>query len=217
MSAQEEKPRSNAPFVLARSRVFQPWWFQGLLAMTLGLAVTAGVVALGQTVVPLALAPLVLALWALTAFVGATVTEQHVRVGFGAFARKIPLDAIRDAKVATYDPLSFGGWGIKRAEDGTTAYTVPGLRRGFQLTYEAHLGLKTIFVSSHRPEEIVAAIEGARSGRGLVRVAGAYRVEMGGENSEEVLATDDAEESERERSARSGPQCERTASLSRKR
>jgi hypothetical protein len=110
------------------------------------------------------------------------VTEHSVNVKFGLWGPEIPLSAIRSAKVVDYDWMKFGGWGIRRAMDGTWAY-VPGGKRVLELCFTEGNKERRILVGCENPDETARKIE---QGRQPVRVAAQAPAEA--ENEPEEIA-----------------------------
>ena len=156
---------------LARSRVPAPLWMHVLLGGVALLELVSGLSALPHTIVPLVLFPVFALLWVLLMFLRVTVTPSEVHIQYGVFGPKIPMSAITGVRVESYRWTEYGGWGIRRKHDGTWAYSVPGGEgRGIRITYKTKMGReRTVFASSDRPDELVAAIAKARAGN--VRVA----------------------------------------------
>ncbi|HEX8790980.1 MAG TPA: hypothetical protein VF765_08500 [Polyangiaceae bacterium] len=64
------------------------------------------------------------------------VTEHAVHVRYGLWGPTIPIPSIRACRVVDYEWTKFGGWGIKRARDGTWAYVATSAGKVLELTYE---------------------------------------------------------------------------------
>ena len=194
---------TSAASLPARFRVANSWWFNALLGSITLLALWTGITALPRTIGPLVIAAFVAALWLFLLFLRVTVTRSHVQVRFGFIGPKLPIGSVRDVQVEHYDWTRYGGWGIRRDDDGSYAYSVPGCGgRGVRITYAMKDGLeRTVFVSSDRPEELVAAIDAARIPP--VRVE-TYREAAGPRVVEEELgdAPSERHAEERRRSAR---------------
>lgn len=160
---------------LARSRVGWPWWFHAVMSTSGAFLIFSAVAS--ATLVPLLSLPILAAVWLLFLFLRVTVTTEHVHVQLGLFGPKIPIARLLSASAEDYQPLKYGGWGIRLGRDGSWAYSMPGAGRGVRLTYETERGKRReIFVSAPDPESILAGIEKARGGAG-VRVANDLRVE----------------------------------------
>jgi hypothetical protein len=183
---------------LARSRIANPWWFHALFAPPI-VALIFAAVTTPQALVPLLLLPLMLLLWICIWFLRLTVTPTHVHVQYGLFGPKIPVSAIQRASAETYEWTDYGGWGIRYRPGIGWAYSVPGGGgRGVKIAYGEGARTKEVFVSTDRPDEIVAAIERARTG---VRVASESASARGPRVVEEELAEDE-DEAKGSRSAR---------------
>jgi hypothetical protein len=172
---------------LARSRVGWPWWFHAIMGTSGAFLIFSAIAS--STWVPLLTLPLLAVVWLLLMFLRVTVTTEHVHVQLGLFGPKIPIAKLVDAKAEDYQPLKYGGWGIRLGRDGSWAYSMPGSGgRGVRLTYETESGKrKEVFVSTADPESILAGIAKARTGTG-VRVAEEVRVEEASAPVEEAEA-----------------------------
>ena len=161
---------------LARSRVGWPWWFHAIMGTSSAFLIFSAIAS--ATLVPLLSLPILAVVWLLFMFLRVTVTREHVHVQLGPFGPKIPIAKLVDAKAENYQPLKYGGWGIRLGRDGSWAYSMPGAGgRGVRLTYETEGGGRSdVFVSTTDPESILAGIAKARAGTG-VRVAEETRVE----------------------------------------
>ena len=161
---------------LARSRVGWPWWFHAIMGISGAFLIFSAIAS--ATLVPLLSLPILAVVWLLFMFLRITVTSEHVHVQLGLFGPKIPIAKLVDAKAEDYQPLKYGGWGIRLGRDGSWAYSMPGAGgRGVRLTYETDGGgRREVFVSTADPESILAGIAKARAGTG-VRVAEEIRVE----------------------------------------
>jgi hypothetical protein len=87
------------------------------------------------------------------------VTDTTVRVGWRRIGREIPRSAVRAARVVKYDWWHYGGWGWRiNPFSGKTAYSAMGVP-AVEIEYQTPEGrVKTVCVSSARPEELVKAI-----------------------------------------------------------
>ncbi|HEX7604868.1 MAG TPA: hypothetical protein VF316_24785 [Polyangiaceae bacterium] len=161
---------------LARSRVGWPWWFHAIMGTSGAFLILSAIAS--STLVPLLSLPILAVVWLLLMFLRVTVTTEHVHVQLGLFGPKIPIAKLVSAKAEDYQPLKYGGWGIRLGRDGSWAYSMPGSGgRGVRLTYETEGGKKKeVFVSTNDPEAVLAGIAKARAGIG-VRVADEVRVE----------------------------------------
>jgi len=95
------------------------------------------------------------------------VTQHEVNVKFGLWGPRISLASIRSVKVVDYDWTKFGGWGIRRAMDGTWAY-VPGGKRVLEIRFVEDAKERCVLVGCENPDETARQIERARE---PVRVA----------------------------------------------
>ena len=156
---------------LAKSRLANPWWFH----VVFGVALLAqlGAAAASGALVPIVMLPVLTVCWLLLLFLRVTVTSAHVHVQYGVFGPKIAVASIEEAHVEAYPLAKYGGWGMRQATDGSRAYSVPGHGgRGLLITYGGPEGKQTVFVSTDRPEELLAAIERARGGAAAGSQAG---------------------------------------------
>lgn len=81
----------------------------------------------------------------------------YVRVGpLHRSFRRIPSEAIEEARTATYSPGTYGGWhwGVRTSPGGNTAYRLRG-NRGVELR---RTDGSRLFVGSQRPSELESAI-----------------------------------------------------------
>lgn len=100
--------------------------------------------------------PLVL----LTARMVVTVTDHALRIRWIPFGKRtIPLADIAELEPRTYRPIrEYLGWGIRWVPGRGTAWSVSG-NRGVQLVL---VDGGRILVGTNRPEELAAAIRGAK-------------------------------------------------------
>ena len=120
---------------------------------------------MGVTVL-LIVAPLLSVLVALiSAVLRVAVTREHVHVQYGLWGPTIPMRAIARCEAVTYDWRKFGGWGARRARDGTRAFNMMGDQgRAVAITYRDERGAEQkVLISASQPAELVEAIERARS------------------------------------------------------
>mgnify|MGYP003592771031 CR=1 FL=1 len=147
----------------------------GLLTMVLG-AFVAMTNATASRPVPAAALPLVVALVvglglglaALGVVFGVlrtVVTARAVHVKYGMWGPTIPLDAIRSCEVVAYDPLEFGGWGIRLGRKGAWAYVPAAAGPVLELVYvdEATKKERRVLVGAANAEETRLQIERARA------------------------------------------------------
>jgi hypothetical protein len=178
---------------LARSRVAVPLWMHVFLGGVTLFLLATGVAALPQTILPLLIVPLFALLWLFLMFLRVTVTPEAVHIQYGVFGPRIPMSAITDVRAETYQPIEYGGWGIKHRSGGGWAYSVPGGEgRGILVTYRTKRGReRQVFASSDRPDELVAAIAKARGAQ--VRVAAEPGAVAGARIAEEEVAGEPSE------------------------
>ncbi len=102
------------------------------------------------------------------------VTEGEVYVQYGLWGPRVPIAKVRSAKVVKYDSFRFGGYGIKRASDGTWAYVLKAKDGVVELVWTDDAGKeKRAVFSASNPSAVVAAIEQARTASGGLRVGSA--------------------------------------------
>jgi hypothetical protein len=126
---------------------------------------------------------ILLPIWLLFSVLRATVTRRHVHIQYGLFGPKIPLEAILGCEAVTYDWKKYGGWGIRRARDGSWAYNMMGDQgRAVRIQWRDSGGKTvTTLLSSPDPDGFVRAVAKARAAAEppKVRVAtGASEVEL---------------------------------------
>jgi len=138
-----------------------PWWFFALIGfsamMTIGSAFATGPVNL-IGLIPLVLITLVLS------HLRVVVTDDALHVQYGLWGPTIAVENITRCEVTTYNPLRFGGWGFRRALDGTRAYSVPG-GEGECIALEVTEGSKTrkVVITTPDAAAVALAIEEARA------------------------------------------------------
>jgi hypothetical protein len=110
--------------------------------------------------------------WFLFTVLRATVTKRHVHIQYGLFGPKIPLERIERCEAVTYDWKKYGGFGIRRASDGSWAYNMMGDQgRAVKLVWRDEVGDEvTTLLSSPDPEGFVAAVARASAKPSGVRV-----------------------------------------------
>jgi hypothetical protein len=86
------------------------------------------------------------------------VTDESVRFRFGLFGTSLPLETLQSCELKRYQWLPYGGWGLRMATGGRTAYSVLGVPRGVEITAERRGKPRRYFVSSARPEALAAAL-----------------------------------------------------------
>ncbi|MFO0592561.1 MAG: DUF3093 family protein [Polyangiaceae bacterium] len=99
-----------------------------------------------------------------------TVTQREVYVQYGLFGPKIPIEQIVRAEAVAYDWKQYGGWGIRRARDGSWAYNMMGdAGRAVRIVWsDGKGGTNTTLVASSDPEALARAIQVARGGKRIV-------------------------------------------------
>ena len=135
--------------MLPQIRACKPW----------GPGVLEDLVALGVILATLGIIlPLLLSRFRLRV----RVEPDHLQVHWVPFIYKsIPLARITRWQAVTYHPLrEFGGWGIRRAWNGSTwAYTMSG-NRGVRLEFTEG---KPLLIGAQRADEFAAALTAAKS------------------------------------------------------
>ncbi|MEE9383227.1 MAG: hypothetical protein V3V08_07420 [Nannocystaceae bacterium] len=107
--------------------IWAPWPVHAVFAV---FAVFAGLiathVALGESTWVRAALPIVIgAIWASFSALRLDVTRRDLRIRFGLFGPRIPIESVRDIEEARYRWTAFGGWGIRHRR-GTQLYCLPG-------------------------------------------------------------------------------------------
>jgi hypothetical protein len=92
--------------------------------------------------------------------VAVEVEETAVHLGVGPIEKRIPVEAVRDVRVATYNPVRFLGWGYRIGLGGSRAFSQIGVRGGVEIVAEEDSRERTYFVSSNEPEALASAIAG---------------------------------------------------------
>ena len=181
MSADDyEKKYMGGEEALARSRASMPWWFHLMLGSAVAVIVASALMS-GHWAGLIGL-PLLCLVWLLFLFLRATVTPDTLHIQLGLFGPKIPIADIVEVSVAKYDPLKYGGWGIRLGTDGSVAYSVPGHGgRGLRVRFTRGGRERNVFVTSPNPDELLAAIERARG----LRIATETRVAEASDGVEE--------------------------------
>ncbi len=88
------------------------------------------------------------------------IDSEALTVGFGIIKKRIPLSEITNWKPATYSWLKFGGWGIRRARDGSRAYSARG-RQGVAIQTQE----RTYIITTNDPEQLARAISRFMGGK----------------------------------------------------
>jgi hypothetical protein len=175
----------GSALAIAKKRV-PAWWFL-LFAMPalsgLGLVV-AGFIkgglanVLGASLAGLFLVAFSAVMSLLFSHLRMVVTERVVHVQLGVFGPKIPIERITKVSSGSYDWLRFGGWGIRYGRDGSICYSVPGGNGQcveIEWTNEKGKAVHHV-VTVDDAQQVVAAIERARSAAGALGATG-VRVE----------------------------------------
>lgn len=102
--------------------------------------------------------------WVLFSVLRITVSRDELVVQYGVFGPRIAITSIESCEVVDYDAMKYGGWGIKRAADGSWAYNMIGDEgRAVKVVYRDGNGTSTILLSSPSPERLALAITEARA------------------------------------------------------
>jgi hypothetical protein len=91
------------------------------------------------------------------------VTERAVHVRFGLWGPTIPIASIRSCGVVDYQWTKFGGWGIRRASDGTWAYVTASGGKVLELRYFEGGRERRVLVGAHDAAETARRIEKLRA------------------------------------------------------
>ena len=81
------------------------------------------------------------------------IDSEALTVGFGIIKKRIPLSEITTWKPIAYSWLKFGGWGVRRARDGSRAYSARG-RQGVAIQTQERMYV----ITSNDPEQLAKAI-----------------------------------------------------------
>jgi hypothetical protein len=160
------------------TKQLMPGWFfalmGGLTCIPLITAAASGL-AVGALMSTLAIIPLAL-MTLLLSHLRVVVTDDAVHVQYGLWGPTIAVETITRCEVKPYEPMRFGGWGFKRAFDGTVAYSVPG-GDGECVALEITDGAKTrkVVITTPHAASVALAIEEARARR----LGSGVRVETG--------------------------------------
>jgi hypothetical protein len=144
-------------------KVKMPRWLSAALLGAGAIGAVAGVVSGGPLIAPIAVLATTVGVWALFSTIRVVVTDDVVHVQFGLFGPRIPVDKIVSVEVVDYNPLKYGGWGLRFGLDGSRAFSLPGHGgKAVRVRYKGRLGTRTVDVTSEHPEAVRAAIEEAR-------------------------------------------------------
>lgn len=108
------------------------------------------------------------AMWLLFSVLRVAVTKDQVHVQYGLFGPTIPLRAISSCEAVSYDWKKYGGFGIRRARDGSMAYNLMGDGgRAVRLAWTDPRGKEQVtLLSATDPDTFVAAVQRARAATG---------------------------------------------------
>ncbi len=115
--------------------------------------------------------------WLLFSVLRIAVTKEHVHIQYGLFGPKIPVSAISACEAVTYDWKKYGGFGIRKAFDGSTAYNLMGDEgRAVRITWKDENGKQQItLMSAKDPDALAAAVARAR-GAAVAKPRAAARI-----------------------------------------
>lgn len=172
--------------VVYRDKMRAPGAFFAILGIPVFIqAVVAASLAMAPAPIPLgvfAIFPLTAAFVAIMALLFAvlrvTVSRHEVHIQYGLFGPKIPVHNITSAEAVTYDWKKYGGWGIRRARDGSWAYNMMGdAGRAVKIVWTDEKGsTNTTLVASSNPDALARAIAAARGGKRIDAGAGKSRI-----------------------------------------
>ncbi|AKT43059.1 hypothetical protein [Chondromyces crocatus] len=146
------------------------------LASVVWAAVSTGqAVPLQAFIGPVLLTLFLSLLWILFSILRVTVTQRSVYIQYGLFGPRIPLERIERSEAAACDWKRYGGWGIRRGNDGSRAYNIIGdAGRAVRIVWRDDAGKEQVYlVASPNPEGLAQAIERARARVGGRVAAGA--------------------------------------------
>ena len=85
-----------------------------------------------------------------------TITGEGIKVQFGIFKKFVPKENILACSPFLYNWKNFGGWGIRRSGDNTTAYSVLGTgKHSIRITYlNKHQQKADLVISTIEEEKI---------------------------------------------------------------
>lgn len=174
-----------------------PGWFFGIMGVS-ALAVLVSGIATGALASLVGMIPLVL-VTLLFSHLRVTVTDDALHVQYGLWGPTVAVENITRCEVQRYDAMRFGGWGLKRAMDGTMSYSVPG-GEGECIALEITEGGKTrkVVVTTPDAASVALAIHEARARK----LGSGVRVDA----SSDASAADEveAEKASRDEGARRG-------------
>lgn len=169
-----------------------PNWFFAIMGVA-SLAIVGSGIATGAVLSMVGIVPLVL-VTLLLSHLRVVVTDDAVHVQYGLWGPKVAVEDITRCEVQRYDPMRFGGWGLKRAFDGTMAYSVPG-GEGECIALEITEGTKVrkVVITTPNAASVALAIEEARARKlgSRVRVDASAQT-VSAEEAEAAVANDEA-------------------------
>ncbi len=146
---------------LHSEKQYAMWWVHAIVIVSIGAALATMIAAPEEAggwwlIIPIVI---LLAIYGLFMPMTVEVSSDAVRVRFGHFGWPkwvFPIAEISDARVVTFRPIrDYGGWGIRRGEDG---YCLN--ERGSEGVRFEHAG-KTYTLGSDAPEQLLSALRTA--------------------------------------------------------
>lgn len=177
----EAEYMAGAGRVLFRDKTMAPKLLHAMFGVPALVAAVTGVMSLGEVglagALPLFAATGALAMtWTLFSVLRVTVSGRQLQVQYGLFGPTVPIEDILEVSVGDYDWKKFGGWGIRRAFDGTWAYNMIGDGgRAVTIHYRDGDRVKKVLIASRQAELLYDALRRARRALGQ---AGADEREM---------------------------------------
>ena len=139
-----------------------PGWFFALMGVSMILVAASGLPH-GSFVGLLAAIPLLITTLLLS-HLRVTVTDDAVHVQYGLWGPTIAMASVRSCVAGRYPALRFGGWGFRRALDGSVAYSVPGGGgECVTLEIEQRGRRRTVVITTPDAAEVARTIEEARA------------------------------------------------------
>jgi hypothetical protein len=183
--------------ILYQTKAKAPWTFHlVMLAPLLFSGTILGLASLAPRApswLPLMILPsllIILPLWLLFSVLRVTVTSAHIHIQYGLFGPKIPLESVTSCEGVAYDWKKYGGFGIRRGGDGSTAYNMMGDQgRAVKIQWMDERGRpSTTLVSAADPEAFVRAVNLVKGGaaKPKVRVSAEARAAAKGLTAEQM-------------------------------
>lgn len=100
-------------------------------------------------------------LWATLSVIRTVVSDREIHVQYGLWGPRVPVERLRSCRVIDYNWADYGGWGMKRAPDGTWAYVITN-GKVVEITWQTDDGSeKRAVFSADDPVATAAAIQKA--------------------------------------------------------